>query len=94
MGRDVIILIGLMVIYYTVGKVKVRPRLTGKLATVLQMVSVLWTLLKWNASWAFGWTLAAAVCTGLSGIFYVFDGVMQLSQSPSSSPAPEQKRNS
>lgn len=92
-GRDVIILIGLVVIYYTVGKVKVRPRLTGKIATVLQMISVLWVLLKWPADWSFGWELAAAVCTGLSGIFYVFDGVAQLSRSPSSSPAPEQQRH-
>ncbi|MBI3414354.1 MAG: CDP-alcohol phosphatidyltransferase family protein [Verrucomicrobia bacterium] len=89
-GRDVIILIGLVVIYYAVGKVNVRPRLTGKAATVLQMISVLWALLKWPVNWAFVWALAAAVCTGLSGIFYVFDGVGQLSRSPSSSPAPKQ----
>ncbi|HXE42743.1 MAG TPA: CDP-alcohol phosphatidyltransferase family protein, partial [Candidatus Baltobacteraceae bacterium] len=33
-GRDLLILIGVIVIHFTVGKVKVHPRLTGKLATV------------------------------------------------------------
>ena len=92
-GRDVILVIGLAVIHFTVGKVRVRPRLTGKVATVLQMISVLWVLLKWPASVAFGWALAATICTGLSGVFYLFDGAAQLSQSPSSSPAAGQKPN-
>src|SRR5438132_2974294 len=37
-GRDILILIGLVVIQITIGKVKVKPRILGKIATVLQMV--------------------------------------------------------
>src|SRR5205085_9839549 len=48
-GRDILVLVGLIVIQMTIGKVKVRPRVFGKVATVLQMVVVLWVLLKWNA---------------------------------------------
>src|ERR1051326_9576130 len=48
-GRDVLILIGLVVIQITIGKVLVKPRMLGKIATVLQMVVVLWVLLKWNS---------------------------------------------
>src|SRR5215468_1374512 len=48
LGRDVLLLIGLGVIYIMVGKVIVRPRVLGKIATVLQMVVVLWILLKWR----------------------------------------------
>src|ERR1700748_247864 len=36
-GRDLLILVGLIVIHHTVGKVAVRPRYSGKIATVLQM---------------------------------------------------------
>jgi CDP-diacylglycerol--glycerol-3-phosphate 3-phosphatidyltransferase len=89
-GRDLIILVGLTVIHYTVGKFTVRPRLIGKVATVLQMVVVLWLLLKWNSHWARIWTISAALCTGLSGILYLLDGIRQLNASPSSAPAEKQ----
>ena len=89
-GRDLLILIGLLVIQVTVGKVAVQPRFIGKMATVLQMIAVLWLLLKWDedlgARWIGFWTLSAAICTGGSGLLYVWDGVRQLSASPSSSP--------
>jgi CDP-diacylglycerol--glycerol-3-phosphate 3-phosphatidyltransferase len=81
-GRDVIILIGLVVIQITVGKVVVHPRIIGKLATVLQMIVVLWTLLRWEAHWLRAWSAAAALCTGGSGLLYIYDGVRQLSASP------------
>jgi len=68
-GRDLLLLIGLGVIFVTVGKVAVQPRIIGKVATVLQMVVVLWVLFKWGKAWLFGLTLSAAVCTGVSGFF-------------------------
>ncbi|MEO8426582.1 MAG: CDP-diacylglycerol--glycerol-3-phosphate 3-phosphatidyltransferase [Verrucomicrobiota bacterium] len=89
-GRDLIILIGLSVIHYTVGKITVRPRLIGKIATVLQMVVVLWLLMKWNAKYAQAWIISASLCTGLSGILYVLDGVRQLNASPSSAATEKQ----
>ena len=89
-GRDVLLLIGLAVVYYSCGRVVVRPILLGKIATVLQMVCVLWGLLKWDLNWLQFWSAGAALCTGISGIFYVYDGVGQLSASPTSGPAPEQ----
>src|SRR5436305_1072619 len=46
-GRDFIVLIGLAVIHYICGAVKIRPHPIGKVATVLQMTVVLWILLKW-----------------------------------------------
>jgi len=88
-GRDALLLTGWVVIQMTVGKVVVRPRLLGKVATVLQMVAVLWVLLKWRGAWLAVLTLAAAVCTGVSGLLYLWDGVRQLSASPSSSAMPQ-----
>jgi cardiolipin synthase (CMP-forming) len=88
-GRDVVVLIGLIVIQMVVGKVAVRPRILGKVATVLQMVLVLWILLKWPEKWVWLWIMAAAICTGGSGLLYVWDGVRQLSAHPASSPKPD-----
>ena len=85
-GRDLLILIGMGLIHLMVGKVKVRPRIIGKVATVLQMVVVLWILLKWSGSWLRGLSLGTAICTGISGLFYVWDGTRQLGEHPSSSP--------
>lgn len=90
-GRDVLILIGLIVIYYSCGRVTVRPIMIGKIATVLQMTCVLWGLFKWSGTWLVIWSAGAALCTAISGAFYVWDGVRQLSASPTSGPAPEQQ---
>ena len=87
-GRDLLLGIGAIVIWLTVGKITVRPRLTGKIATVLQMVTVLWILLKWSEShalWLKYLSIGAAVSTGMSGLLYVFDGMKQLGTHPSSS---------
>ena len=88
-GRDLLLLIGIAVIRLTVGKVQVRPRVSGKIATVLQMIVVIWILLDWdrdlNARWLRVWTIGAAVFTGLSGLLYVWDGVKQLGAHPASS---------
>src|SRR5882757_10173646 len=82
-GRDLLILVGMVVIHLTVGKVKVRPRIPGKIATVLQMISIIWILLQWDAQfppvWFWIWTLGAAIFTGISGLYYVWDGIRQLS---------------
>jgi cardiolipin synthase len=89
-GRDLLLLIGIAVIRFTVGKVAVRTRFLGKIATVLQMIVVVWVLLKWDqdldARWFAVWAIGAALCTGGSGLLYVWDGVRQLSASPTSSP--------
>jgi cardiolipin synthase (CMP-forming) len=87
-GRDLLLLLGFVVIHVTVGKVKVRPRMVGKVATVLQMASVIWILLKWHSPVLDYIVWGAAACTGISGIWYVFDGMKQLGSHPTSSPTP------
>jgi CDP-diacylglycerol--glycerol-3-phosphate 3-phosphatidyltransferase len=90
LGRDVLLMIGAIVIHHACGRVTVRPIFTGKIATVLQMTCVLWGLLKWNAGWLLIWAVGAAVFTGVSGAYYVYEGVRQLSASPTSSPTPKE----
>jgi len=61
----------------------------GKIATVFQMGVVVWVLLGWdsdlNVGWFRAWSLGAAICTGASGLLYVFDGIKQLGSHPASS---------
>jgi cardiolipin synthase (CMP-forming) len=84
LGRDAILALGTYAIHHYVGKTCVRPHLTGKIATVLQMTAVLWALFLWDARWLWWWCLGAALFTGVSGVLYVLDGVRQLSASPRS----------
>ncbi len=90
-GRDLLLAIGAGVIHLVVGKVKFRPHLTGKMATVFQMITVSWILLNWEAVFhgvlLKVWILGSGIFTGISGLFYVWDGTKQLSAHPSSSPA-------
>src|SRR5436190_23471588 len=85
-GRDILILAGVIVIQITIGKVRVKPRVFGKIATVLQMIVVIWILLKWNPKWLQILALFAAIFTGASGLRYVWDGVRRLSLHPASNP--------
>ena len=89
-GRDLLLAIGGLVIRTVVGKISVRPRLSGKIATVFQMVTIVWILLRWDLFFH-GRILellivGAGVFTAISIILYVFDGMKQLSAHPSSSP--------
>lgn len=90
LSRDVLLAIGLWVVQHTCGKAVVRPSLLGKAATVMQMTCVLWALLKWPGHWLFVWLVLAAALTALSGVFYIIDGVGQLSASPKSTASPRQ----
>ena len=89
-GRDLLLGIGAIVIHLVVGKITVRPRLTGKIATVFQMLVVVWTLLRWDLIYHGTllniWIWGAGIFTGLSFIQYVFDGMKQLSAHPASLP--------
>lgn len=92
-GRDFLLILGLVVIQMTVGKIKVRPRMIGKVATVLQMICVGWILMRWDKDlppgWFWTWTIGAALCTGISGLLYIWDGTKQLSSHPTSSATEE-----
>lgn len=86
LSRDVLVLLGLVLIHFIAGKVKVRPHLVGKAATVLQMAAVLWALFKWNEPALYWICVGAALLTGISGLIYVFDGMRQLAKHPASLP--------
>lgn len=89
-GRDLFLGLGAVTVRLVVGTVTVRPHPTGKIATVFQMAIVLWILLRWNFIFD-GLYLklmiaGAAMFTGVSGLFCLWDGMRQLSSHPSSLP--------
>ena len=100
-GRDLILLLGYLVINHWVGRVKVRPHFLSKCATVLQMVLVAWGVLGCKHQFGLGeespfffyWCLLATVLTGLTLFIYFPAGMAQLRAVPASSPSEDQSRN-
>jgi cardiolipin synthase len=91
LSRDVLLILGLGLIYWMMTeKIKVRPRLIGKTATVLQMATVLWTLLHWDPRGLRYLVIAAGVATAASGLLYIIDGVRHFNSHPSSAPTASQ----
>jgi len=66
--RDIVILVGLVMIYLFSGTIEVRPNFLGKCTSALQMVTILAILLQHQFS-PFLWTLTA-IFTILSGVIY------------------------
>ena len=76
--RDVVILVGSAVLQLLVGKVKVKPNWTGKVATVCQMCAIAWVMLQLRFLPLLFVIIVAGIFTFISGMIYVLDGVRQL----------------
>jgi cardiolipin synthase (CMP-forming) len=78
-SRDLMLLAGTVLIHMLAGKVSARPRIVGKCATFFQMITLGWVLLKIDRP-PYEWPLyAAGFFTLVSGVWYIFDGIKQLS---------------
>ena len=86
LSRDVILICGYALIHFMAGGMQVKPHLTSKVATVLQMASVLWVMFKWNERGLYWVGLGTAAFTGGSALIYIFAGIRLLAKHPSSSP--------
>lgn len=71
-SRDIIILLGALVIYIVKQNIAIFPTKWGKLTTTFQMLAVITVLLQWQLSFIFWWT--AVILTVISGIDYVKRG--------------------
>jgi CDP-diacylglycerol--glycerol-3-phosphate 3-phosphatidyltransferase len=76
--RDVVIVVGSVVLHVLNGKVHVRPSWTGKVATVLQMAAIAWVMLQLKFLPLQYVVVAAGLFTAISGGVYVADGIRQL----------------
>jgi cardiolipin synthase (CMP-forming) len=77
-SRDVLLIAGAVVIHLAVAHIEVRPRVSGKLATVFQMLLILWVLIGGAVHWFPRLLWLAAACTLVSSVQYIVDGIRQL----------------
>ncbi len=91
-SRDVLLVLGLILIHYTFGRIRVQPRLIGKAATLFQMLIVLHVLAKLPQTHFVFLVYAAGFCTAISGCLYFYDGIAQLGTHPSSGPIDRAER--
>src|SRR5207302_8669841 len=86
-SRDAILFVGAGVLYLLIGKVHVKPKWTGTVATVLQMAAIGWVMLQLPRFSLLYVVIAAGFFTLVSGIIYVADGVRQLQAAGHAHPA-------
>ncbi|MFH1665439.1 MAG: CDP-alcohol phosphatidyltransferase family protein [Candidatus Omnitrophota bacterium] len=68
-SRDVIILMGAVVIYLLAGKIDIKPTITGKITTFFQMFTIIAVLLRFIfSSWMWNITVVLTVISGLDYI--------------------------
>ena len=85
-ARDVVISVGMLIIYLTHGKAKVRARISGKICTFLTLSCVCWVLVDFWSVGSRPWPLEVliyltAVFTVITGYLYLGDGIRQLRES-------------
>jgi cardiolipin synthase len=71
-SRDIIIILGAVVIFMVKHKLNIFPTRWGKLTTTFQMVSVISVFLQWKAAYLFWWL--AVLFTIVSGMDYIRKG--------------------
>ena len=86
-SRDVIVVAGSLGLHYLNGEVHVRPRWSGKIATVFQMTAIVWTMLQLPRP-EFPVALAG-IFTLISWGSYMLDGIRQLGDHAHKLPASE-----
>lgn len=77
-SRDIIIVIGVIVIFLIYGEIKIAPSPLGKITTFLQMASVISVLLLYRHS-EYIWN-TAVVFTVLSGLDYIIRGTRLMNE--------------
>jgi len=90
-ARDVLIVIGVLTIHFTLGKVQMGPLLSSKICTFLQLSCVCWVLVDfWSVdSRPLGLEILiwlAALFTFVSGYQYALEGIRQFRESGHTNP--------
>jgi cardiolipin synthase len=82
--RDLVIILGIICLYFLRGKVPIQPHWTGKICTVTQMIATGWIMLKVTPINPLYPTILASIFTIWSGIVYCLIGyqLLQRRQSP------------
>lgn len=79
-SRELLVVLGSVIVHTVAGNIHVRARLSGKLATACFMVSVLLALGEAPVSIFQGLIAVTGLLVAVSGVQYVLDGFTQLEQ--------------
>ena len=77
-SRDLLIVLGWVIIYITTHSTEVKPRLLGKITTIFQMITVWFILLGTPYYITDNLIIATAIITSLSGLDYTITGSKKL----------------
>jgi len=80
-SRDVIIVLGSVVVYLIRGDLKVAPSIAGKITTFFQMITIVSILVRFQYSFII-WNIAVAL-TLISGVDYIIKGSRLLNENHS-----------
>ncbi len=83
-SRDVILLLGSMIIQLVTGKLEIEANRSGKLTTFLQIICILGVLLQLKFTFVFWYV--ALVATFVSGVIYIKEGIKVINESSVSGP--------
>lgn len=86
--RDVILVVGAIILRLIRGSVRVKSRWTGKVATFFQISAIACLMLQLRFIPLHLILVLAGIFTSVSGIHYIVDGVRQLPKRQSSTPPP------
>ena len=81
-SRDLILIIGAMIIQLATGKLEIEANRSGKTTAFLQVVCILGMLLQWSFTKVFWY--AAIVATLISGVIYIKEGIKLINEHGSS----------
>ena len=77
-SRDVILLLGAMIVQLMTGKLEIEANRSGKTTAFLQILCVLGMLLQWSFTQIFWY--AALIATIISGIIYLKEGIKLINE--------------
>jgi cardiolipin synthase len=78
LSRDILIVLGWIVMYLITGSTEIKPRLLGKVTTIFQMVTLWLILLGIPAPTTSKLLLATVIVTAVSGLDYILSGSAKL----------------
>jgi cardiolipin synthase len=79
-SRDVVILAGWLIIYFITDSLEIKPRLLGKITTIVQMSTIWFILLGVQAPLQTSLLYLTAAVTAISGIDYIIVGSKKVGQ--------------
>ncbi len=76
--RDIIILFGCIIIYFILDDIEIRPRILSKATTFIQMITILFVLVR-NPYARYLW-FATAIATTASGLDYIVSAILKIEE--------------